>query len=126
RKLQRGGTDNSFGIHVARLAGMPGKVVERADEILAVLVTSHADDALAVEGSANTAEQSGKKGSTKASPKVKAVKTAPQMGIQLSMFQLEDPVLVQVRDQIKGLDINSLTPLEALNTLSEIKKITGL
>ncbi len=126
RKLQRGGTDNSFGIHVARLAGMPGKVVERADEILAVLVASHADDALAVEGSATTAEQSGKKGSAKASPKVKAVKTAPQMGIQLSMFQLDDPVLVQVRDQIKGLDINSLTPLEALNTLSEIKKITGL
>ncbi|MBQ5931372.1 MAG: DNA mismatch repair protein MutS [Tidjanibacter sp.] len=118
RKLQRGGTDNSFGIHVARLAGMPQRVVERADEILAVLVASHADDALAVEGSAT------KKSS--ASPKVKAAKPSPQMGIQLSMFQLEDPVLVQIRDQIRDIDINSLTPLEALNTLNEIKKITGL
>ena len=118
RKLQRGGTDNSFGIHVARLAGMPQRVVERADEILAVLVASHADDALAVEGSAT------KKAT--ASPKVKAAKTSPQMGIQLSMFQLEDPVLVQIRDQIRDIDINSLTPLEALNTLNEIKKITGL
>ena len=118
RKLQRGGTDNSFGIHVARLAGMPQRVVERADEILAVLVASHADDALAVEGSAT------KKAS--ASPKVKTAKPSPQMGIQLSMFQLEDPVLVQIRDQIRDIDINSLTPLEALNTLNEIKKITGL
>lgn len=119
RKLQRGGTDNSFGIHVARLAGMPSKVVERAEEILSVLVASHADDSLAVEQSAN-------KGKGKAQPKVKPVQTAPQMGIQLSMFQLDDPVLVQVRDQIRDLDINTLTPLEALNTLNEIKKITGL
>ena len=118
RKLQRGGTDNSFGIHVARLAGMPQRVVERADEILAVLVASHADDALAVEGSADK--------KNKAQPKVKAAKTAPQMGIQLSMFQLDDPVLVQIRDQIRDIDINNLTPLEALTTLNEIKKITGL
>ena len=62
----------------------------------------------------------------KAQPKVKPVQTAPQMGIQLSMFQLDDPVLVAIRDQIKGLDINSLTPLEALNKLNEIKRITGL
>ncbi|MBQ8272148.1 MAG: DNA mismatch repair protein MutS [Tidjanibacter sp.] len=119
RKLQRGGTDNSFGIHVARLAGMPSKVVERAEEILGVLVASHADDSLAVE-------QSATKGKGKAMPKVKTTQPSPQMGIQLSMFQLEDPVLVQVRDQIRDLDINNLTPLEALNTLSEIKKITGL
>lgn len=118
RKLQRGGTDNSFGIHVARLAGMPSKVVERAEEILSVLVASHADDSLAVEKSAGT------KG--KAMPKVKPAQTAPQMGIQLSMFQLDDPVLVQIRDQIRDLNINTLTPLEALNTLNEIKKITGL
>ncbi len=121
RKLQRGGTDNSFGIHVARLAGMPQRVVERAEEILSVLVASHADDSLAVEQSAS---QKGK--GAKAMPKVKAVQTSPQMGIQLSMFQLDDPVLVQIRDQIRDLDINSLTPLEALNTLNEIKKITGL
>ena len=118
RKLQRGGTDNSFGIHVARLAGMPSKVVERAEEILSVLVASHAEDSLAVEKSA------GAKG--KAMPKVKPVQTSPQMGIQLSMFQLDDPVLVQIRDQIRDLNINTLTPLEALNTLNEIKKITGL
>ncbi len=118
RKLQRGGTDNSFGIHVARLAGMPSKVVERAEEILSVLVASHAEDSLAVEKSAAT------KG--KAMPKVKPVQTSPQMGIQLSMFQLDDPVLVQIRDQIRDLNINTLTPLEALNTLNEIKKITGL
>lgn len=120
RKLQRGGTDNSFGIHVARLAGMPSKVVERAEEILSVLVASHADDSLAVEQSASKGK--GKK----AQPKVKPIQTAPQMGIQLSMFQLEDPVLVQIRDQIRDLNINNLTPLEALNTLNEIKKITGL
>ena len=119
RKLQRGGTDNSFGIHVARLAGMPSKVVERAEEILGVLVASHADDSLAVE-------QSASKGKGKAMPKVKTPQPSPQMGIQLSMFQLDDPVLVQVRDQIRDLDINNLTPLEALNTLSQIKKITGL
>ena len=120
RKLQRGGTDNSFGIHVARLAGMPSKVVERADEILSVLVASHADDSLAVE-------QSGNRAKGKAQPKVKSVATPPQQaGIQLSMFQLEDPVLVQIRDRIRDLDINSLTPLEALNTLNEIKSITGL
>ena len=119
RKLQKGGTDNSFGIHVARLAGLPTKVVESDDEILAVLVASHAEDSLAVE-------KSGAKSKGKAMPKVKAVQTAPQMGLQLSMFQLDDPVLVQIRDQIRDLDINSLTPLEALNTLNEIKKITGL
>ena len=120
RKLQRGGTDNSFGIHVARLAGMPSKVVERAEEILSVLVASHAEDSLAVEQSANKGK------TTKAMPKVKAAQPSPQSGIQLSMFQLEDPVLVQIRDQIRDLDINNLTPLEALNTLNEIKKITGL
>ena len=117
RKLRRGGTDNSFGIHVAKLAGMPTKVVERADEILAVLVASHAEDSIAVE-------QSGKSG--KATPKVKAVKSVPPAGIQLSMFQLEDPVLLSIRDRIRDLDINSLTPIEALNILNDIKAITGL
>jgi DNA mismatch repair protein MutS len=100
---------------------MPSKVVECADEILAILVASHADDSLAVE------ESAGKKGKGgKASPKVKPVQTSPQMGMQLSMFQLEDPVLVQIRDQIRDIDINNLTPLEALTTLNEIKKISGL
>ena len=99
---------------------MPSKVVERAEEILSVLVASHADDSLAVEQSASKSKGG------KAQPKVKPVQTAPQMGIQLSMFQLDDPVLVQIRDQIRDLNINNLTPLEALNTLNEIKKITGL
>ena len=72
-------------------------------------------------------ESAGKKGKGgKASPKVKPVQTSPQMGMQLSMFQLEDPVLVQIRDQIRDIDINNLTPLEALTTLNEIKKISGL
>lgn len=73
----------------------------------------------------NTHRASKSKGS-KAQPKVKTIQTSPQMGIQLSMFQLEDPVLVQIRDQIRDIDINNLTPLEALTTLNEIKKITGL
>jgi DNA mismatch repair protein MutS len=112
RKLAEGGTERSFGIHVARIAGMPRSVVNRADRILEsysgdgraqgkVVVPSHAKPK--------------KKGSDDGSA-----------GFQLTMFQLDDPVLVQIRDQIKGLDIDSLTPLEALNKLNEIKKITGI
>ncbi len=107
RKLVRGGTEHSFGIHVARMAGMPAGVVKRAGEVLRDL---------------EAAREKGVK-----SPEAQ-VKSAPGTipGVQLSMFQLDDPVLKQVRDEIRGLDINSLTPLEALNKLSEIKKITGL
>ncbi len=97
RKLAEGGTERSFGIHVARIAGMPKSVVERADRILASY-SGH-----------NVGRQ-----------------TSTGETMQLTMFQLDDPVLVQIRDQIKGLQIDSLTPIEALNKLNEIKKITGL
>jgi DNA mismatch repair protein MutS len=105
RKLMPGGSNHSFGIHVARMAGMPPSVVRRADEILLQLEDTHRKEGLSkpLEGMAEKRE-----------------------GFQMSFFQLDDPVLKQIRDEIKNLDINSLTPLEALNKLSEIKKITGL
>ena len=105
RKLAEGGTERSFGIHVARIAGMPRSVVERADRILESYSGAGAGAAVHHK------------------PRKKGADTGTN--IQLSMFQLDDPVLVQIRDQIRGLDINSLTPIEALNKLNEIKKITG-
>lgn len=105
RKLIRGGSEHSFGIHVAKLAGMPNSVVKRANDILAELEKTHSKNQLnkPVEKIANERE-----------------------GMQLSIFQLEDPVLKQIRDEIIHLDINNLTPVEALNKLNEIKKISGL
>ena len=105
RKLVPGGSNHSFGIHVARMAGMPPSVVRRADEILSQLEDTHRKEGLSkpLEGMAEKRE-----------------------GFQMSIFQLDDPVLKQIRDEIKNLDINQLTPLEALNKLNEIKKITGL
>ena len=105
RKLVRGGSNHSFGIHVARMAGMPPSVVRRADEILLQLEDTHRKEGLSkpLEGMAEKRE-----------------------GFQMSIFQLDDPVLKQIRDEIKNLDINELTPLEALNKLNDIKKITGL
>ncbi len=105
RKLERGGSAHSFGIHVARMAGMPDSVVRRADEVLLALEKSNAAGEVSM---------------------VVDDKPRDMGGVQLSMFQLDDPVLIQIRDQIKGLDINQLTPLEALNKLSEIKKIAGI
>jgi len=122
RKLQRGGTEHSFGIHVAKLAGMPQRVVERAEEILAVLEAAHAGDSIAAETEENNA--TAEKGKSRMPSHVRSA--SPSAGIQLSMFQLDDPVLIQIRDQIRDIDVNSLTPLEALNKLNEIKKITGL
>lgn len=106
RKLVRGGSEHSFGIHVAQMAGMPKSVVERAGEILKIL------------------ESGRKNGNSKSTSK----KTTPiiEEGVQLSFFQLDDPVLKQIRDEIKSVDVNNLTPVEALNKLNEIKKITGL
>ncbi len=118
RKLERGGTEHSFGIHVARMAGMPNKVVERAGEILHNLEQVYGSNEIVPSRSPKE---------RKKRPSV--AEADNQMGtgaMQLTMFQLDDPVLVQIRDQIKGLDINSLTPLEALNKLNEIKKITGI
>ena len=106
RKLVRGGSEHSFGIHVAKLAGMPMSIVERANQILADMEGSSAKKNVTQLGSG------------------KAAVSAPE-GMQLSFFQLDDPVLEQIRDEVKLLDINNLTPLEALNKLSEIKKLVG-
>lgn len=106
RKLAEGGSEHSFGIHVARLAGMPKAITDRADRILSQL-----------EGSAQLGKNDG--GAGKSIPE--SVKSAP--GMQLSFFQLDDPVLEQVRDQILKVDINRLTPLEALTKLADIKNI---
>ena len=102
RKLERGGSEHSFGIHVAKLAGMPKSIVKRANVILKELESGSGKEQLAA--------------SLKEDPK----KTQP---VQLSLFQLDDPVLCQVRDEILHLDINNLTPIEALNKLNEIKRI---
>jgi DNA mismatch repair protein MutS len=105
RKLVRGGSNHSFGIHVARMAGMPKSLVKRSEEILAQLEDTHRKDSL--------------------SKPLDTIGTARE-GMQLSFFQLDDPVLKQIRDEIMNLDINNLTPVEALNKLNEIKKISGL
>ena len=131
RKLARGGTEHSFGIHVARMAGMPQSIVSRATEILTNLESVYGNNEIGEKEekpTEKTEEQpiapSRRK---KRQPSARQVADVAQQGsMQLSMFQLDDPVLVQIRDRIKGLDINSLTPLEALNKLNEIKKITGL
>lgn len=103
RKLVAGGSEHSFGIHVAQLAGMPPSIIRRANEVLQSL-----------EKEGNEVGAVGKK-----------VMSAASASPQLSFFQLDDPVLMQIRDEILGIDINSLTPLEALNKLSEIKKIVN-
>ena len=102
RKLMRGGSEHSFGIHVAEIAGMPKSIVNRANTILKQLEADNAS--VGVESRQNL-------GSSSAA------------GMQLSFFQLDDPVLCQIRDEILGLDINNLTPVEALNKLNEVKKI---
>ena len=104
RKLTPGGSEHSFGIHVAEIAGMPRSIVKRANEVLKQLEADNAE-----VGSAGR-------------PKVENIDNGND-GMQLSIFQLDDPVLSQVRDEIIGLDINNLTPVEALNKLNEIKKI---
>jgi DNA mismatch repair protein MutS len=112
RKLVEGGSEHSFGIHVARLAGMPIQVLERAESMLAQLEFSH-------ELTASNA---------KGIKKTKQVKVAPSEDLsdmQLSFFQLNDPVLEQIREELVNIDINTLTPVEALMKLNEIKKFTG-
>lgn len=117
RKLVRGGSEHSFGIHVARMAGMPRTVVQRAEAILSNLEKVYGSGEIVPS---STFKQRAKRRAVAES----AIETKDN--IQLSMFQLDDPVLIAIRDQIKGLDINSLTPLEALNKLNEIKRITGI
>ncbi len=105
RTLKRGGSEHSFGIHVARMAGMPGSIVNRAEDILAEMEKTHRKGKLSkpMDDIANNRE-----------------------GMQLSFFQLDDPVLKQIRDEIIHIDINNLTPMEALNKLNEIKKLMGV
>ena len=103
RKLMPGGSEHSFGIHVAKLAGMPKSIVKRSEQILAKL------------------EASGNRGEMKSAPTTEIADT--REGVQLNFFQLDDPVLSQVRDEILGIDVNNLTPLEALNKLNDIKRI---
>lgn len=109
RKLKPGGSEHSFGIHVARLAGMPQTIVRRAEQILVDLERAGAEaggsDRLAVPNAESRTQQ--------------------EEGVQLSFFQLDDPVLSQIRDELLHLDVNNLTPLEALNKLNEIKRILG-
>lgn len=107
RKLERGGSEHSFGIHVADIAGMPKSIVKRANTILHQLEGK--DDGKGLRQSS-----------------VKNIPDADSRdGVQLSFFQLDDPVLCQIRDEILGLDINNLTPIEALNKLNDIKRIVG-
>ena len=105
RKLEPGGSEHSFGIHVAKMAGMPPTIVRRAEQILHQLE-----------------HENRQTGTAAATPASKA-SSASQEGIQLSFFQLDDPVLCQIRDEILHLDVNNLTPLEALNKLNDIKRI---
>lgn len=105
RKLTRGGSEHSFGIHVAEIAGMPKSIVKRANVILKQLENENAQVGKAGKPTAEIANS--------------------REGMQLSFFQLDDPVLTQIRDEILGLDINNLTPVEALNKLNDIKKIVG-
>ena len=103
RKLERGGSEHSFGIHVAKMAGMPKSIVKRADDILKQLETDNRQQGISGKPMAEVGETRG--------------------GMQLSFFQLDDPILCQIRDEILNLDVNNLTPLEALNKLNDIKRI---
>ena len=105
RKLVKGGSNHSFGIHVAAMAGMPKSVTKRAEQILKKLEGE--------KGKENLAKPLGEIGGNRE-------------GMQMSFFQFDDPVLKQIRDEIAHLNINNLTPIEALNKLNEIKKLTGL
>ena len=105
RKLERGGSEHSFGIHVAEIAGMPRSIVKRANVILKQLEAENAGVGKAGKPIGDIADT--------------------REGMQLSFFQLDDPVLIQVRDEILGLDINNLTPVEALNKLNDIKRIVS-
>ncbi len=124
RKLERGGTEHSFGIHVARMAGMPASVVARAGEILRSFEQAEAE--CAPDAATCSAQSPARRHGRAAHRAVGKAGAASRQGIQLSMFRLDDPVLMQIRDRIRDLDIDSLTPLEALNTLNEIKKIAEL
>ena len=132
RKLVRGGSEHSFGIHVAQIAGMPKSIVKRANDVLSQLESQSA--AVESQNGRSLTNASGRQGDGTNQGGAKRVGKGARPsslipdanrreGMQLSFFQLKDPVLCQVRDEILGLDVNNLTPLEALNKLNEIKKI---
>ena len=106
RKLERGGSEHSFGIHVAKMAGMPKSIVKRASEILRQLEKENRQEGISVGNTSGGKAQ-----------------RQQQDGVQLSFFQLDDPVICQIRDEILHLDVDRLTPIEALNKLNDIKKI---
>jgi DNA mismatch repair protein MutS len=103
RKLAAGGSNHSFGIHVAKMAGMPVRVIEKAKDILVKLEKSHSRENL--------------------SGQMKEV--AQSSNMQLSFFQLDDPTLSEIKEMISSIDINAITPMEAMMKLNEIKKLTG-
>ena len=103
RKLVKGGSEHSFGIHVAKMAGMPQSIVKRAGDILKQLESNNRQGTVSKKTPEITPDAAG--------------------GMQLSFFQLDDPVLSQIRDEIINIDINNLTPMEALNKLNDIRKI---
>jgi DNA mismatch repair protein MutS len=114
RKLLPGGSEHSFGIHVAKMAGMPQSVLERAGEMLHQLEESHNAESLGKQVSGKGAGSRGKKGTHTADPAA---------GLQLSFIQLDDPLLQQIKEDILNTEINTLTPVEALMKLNEIKKL---
>ena len=134
RKLMPGGSEHSFGIHVAEIAGMPKSIVNRANAILRQLEADNAGVGVDESGAEASAEAPSENAAATTVTSVKRRKggklstrniasQSSVQGVQLSFFQLDDPVLCQIRDEIIGLDINNLTPVEALNKLNEIKKI---
>lgn len=134
RKLMPGGSEHSFGIHVAEIAGMPKSIVNRANAILKQLEADNAGVGVDESGAEASAEAPSENAAATTVTSVKRRKggklstrniasQSSVQGVQLSFFQLDDPVLCQIRDEIIGLDINNLTPMEALNKLNEIKKI---
>jgi DNA mismatch repair protein MutS len=124
RKLVPGGSAHSFGIHVAKMAGMPVKVLNRANEILVHLEASHSGTELNPQ---NPSEQKTDKNTDKEtfSPSLNSKQKTGKDDFQLSFFQLNDPVLEQIKEEIQKTDINILTPIEALMKLNEIKKLIG-
>ena len=112
RKLVPGGSEHSFGIHVAKLAGMPGSLVRRAEEVLEGLESEGGGRGRAAGGPSDASGEP-------------AVETRQEDGLQMSFFQLDDPVLQDIKEDLLGLDIDQLTPVEALLKLHEIRKRVG-